>query len=67
MVIPLLKDVVGVLGCLLTGIAKLQGLPIQRTLINIETGVELDVAGIVGVVAPVVKVCTLVLVLSCIS
>jgi len=54
-VIPLLGDVVDILQCLLAGIAKLQGLPVQQTLINIETGVELDVAGIVETVLPVVK------------
>jgi hypothetical protein len=57
-VIPVLNQAVDILQKAVEGVQGLSNTPAQANLINVATGAVADVTYIVGLVAPVVKVCT---------
>jgi len=55
LVLPILQNALGIVQCAVAGVQKLQGLPIEEVLYDVELSVVLDVAGIVNIVYPVVQ------------
>ena len=54
---PILEQIVDILKCLVNGVEELADIPVEQSLADVATGVELDVGGIVDLVGTLLVVC----------
>jgi len=53
---PILQDIIDILKCVVTGVDNLANIPVEESLLDITTGVELDVQGVVGLVVSLLTI-----------
>ena len=61
---PILQQVVTILETAVSEVEQLANIPVEKSLIDIATGLLMDVKTIVQLIAPLLTVCRLLLVLS---